>query len=77
MKIIIVSNLYPSQDKPYKGTFVRNILEGFKSKGSQVSLISLQETGRSRLSKLIDYLKFTWLSFLSGMKSSEGTVHYV
>ncbi len=77
MKIIIVSNLYPSQDKPYKGTFVRNILEGFKGKGGQVSLISLRETGRSPVSKLISYLKFTWLSFISGLKSSEGAVHYV
>lgn len=77
MKIIIVSNLYPSQDKPFKGTFVRNILEGLKNKGVQVSLISLRELGPSRLSKLISYLKFTWLSFISGLKSSEGTVHYV
>ncbi|MGR5208782.1 glycosyltransferase family 4 protein [Vibrio sp. PNB23_22_7] len=77
MKIIIVSNLYPSQDKPFKGTFVRNIREGFKRKGCEVSVISLCESGSSKLSKLVNYLQFTWRVFVSGLKSDDGVVHYV
>ncbi|GAA04678.1 glycosyltransferase family 4 protein [Photobacterium leiognathi] len=77
MKIIIVSNLYPSQNKPFKGTFVQNILEGFKSRGCKVSLISLREPGSGRLSKFLNYLQFTWCVFVSGLKSKEGEVHYV
>ncbi|MEE3878790.1 glycosyltransferase family 4 protein [Vibrio sp. YYF0003] len=77
MKIKIVSNLYPSRDKPFKGTFVRNIFEGFKSRGCQVSLISLSDSGPSRLSKLANYLQFTWSAFVSGLKSEEGDVHYI
>lgn len=77
MKIKIVSNLYPSRDKPFKGTFVRNVFEGFKSRSCQVSLISLYESGPSRLNKLINYLQFTWRSFISGLKSKEEDVHYI
>jgi glycosyltransferase involved in cell wall biosynthesis len=77
MKVIIVSNLYPSRDKPFKGTFVRNILEGFESRGCQVSLISLRENHTGKFSKLLNYLWFTWRSFVSGLKSKEGEVHYI
>ncbi len=32
MKILIVSNMYPSSQKPYSGIFVKNQFEGLKSK---------------------------------------------
>ncbi len=77
MKINFVSNLYPSREKPFKGTFVRNVLEGFQNRGCEVSLIALQENGNGKLRKLLDYLKFTWQTFYSGLRSEGGQVHYV
>lgn len=77
MKITFVSNLYPSKGKPFKGSFVRNLFEGFKEKEGLVSLITLRDTSNSKLGKLIDYMQFTWSSFVSGLKSDEGDIHYV
>ncbi|MGS0692278.1 glycosyltransferase family 4 protein [Shewanella sp. 30m-9] len=77
MKIKFVSNLYPTKDKPFKGSFVRNVLEGFEKKGGQISLINLHDSSNSKLGKLIDYMQFTWRSFVSGLKSGEGEIHYV
>lgn len=77
MNIKFVSNLYPSENKPFKGTFVRNVLEGFEEKGGQVSLISLHDSSNSKLGKLIDYIKFIWRSFISGLRAREGEIHYV
>ncbi|MUI52479.1 glycosyltransferase family 4 protein [Aliivibrio fischeri] len=77
MKIKFVSNLYPSKNKPYKGTFVRNVFEGFKSQGGDVSLLTLRDASDSKLSKLIDYMLFTWRAFVSGLKSNESDIHYI
>lgn len=77
MNVKFVSNLYPSENKPFKGTFVRNVLEGFEERGGQVSLISLHDSSNSKLGKLIDYIQFIWRSFMSGLRSREGEIHYV
>ncbi len=77
MKIKFVSNLYPSKNKPFKGTFVRNVFEGLKKKGCQVSLITLRDNGSGKLGKVLDYMQFMWRSFVSGLKSNEGEIHYV
>ncbi|MCE7566297.1 glycosyltransferase family 4 protein [Aliivibrio fischeri] len=77
MKIKFVSNLYPSKNKPYKGTFVRNVFEGFKLQGGDVSLLTLRDGSDNKLSKLIDYILFTWRAFVSGLKSNENDIHYI
>ncbi|MBY7733394.1 glycosyltransferase family 4 protein [Vibrio splendidus] len=77
MNVKFLSNLYPSESKPFKGTFVRNVLEGFEKRGGQVSLISLHDSSNSKLGKLIDYIQFIWRSFISGLNSHEGEIHYV
>ncbi|MUK67977.1 glycosyltransferase family 4 protein [Aliivibrio fischeri] len=77
MKIKFVSNLYPSKNKPYKGTFVRNVFEGFKSQGSDVSLLTLRDSSDRKLNKLIDYMLFTWRAFVSGLLSNESDIHYI
>ncbi|MBJ2145470.1 glycosyltransferase family 4 protein [Vibrio sp. IB15] len=77
MKVIFVSNLYPSKDKPFKGTFVRNILEGFRDRDCDVSLIALQDFGNNKLMKLFGYLLFTFKAFYSGLMSNSTKVHYI
>lgn len=77
MKLKIVSNLYPSLYKPFKGTFVRNVLEGLKDKGCHVSLICLKEPTPNIFGKVFAYIKFFICSFISGMTATEGDIHYV
>lgn len=77
MKLKIVSNLYPSKYKPFKGTFVRNVLEGFKGKGCNVSLISLHELTSNKFIRTLAYIQFFMRFFISGIRAVEGDVHYV
>ncbi|MFL7053373.1 glycosyltransferase family 4 protein [Vibrio cyclitrophicus] len=58
MKILMVSNMYPSASDVYFGSFIRNIKEGFEVNGCEVDLIAIKGQGVGILDKVKKYLSF-------------------
>ncbi|WP_084645039.1 glycosyltransferase family 4 protein [Oceanobacter kriegii] len=57
VKVLIVANLYPTEQKPHFGTFVRSCYEGYLDQGIDVDLAVLKKGGA------IGYLAFYWAAF--------------
>jgi glycosyltransferase involved in cell wall biosynthesis len=72
--IVVVSNLYPSKDKPYFGTFVKNSVRTLEDNGWDVTVFALPFYG----SGLSGYLKFYTATFIH-LLSFDGIVyvHYI
>ena len=59
MKILIVSNMYPSKKKPYSGIFVKNQLEYIRENfNHQIDKYVMKRTFTSSIGSIIKYLKF-------------------
>ncbi|WP_217564212.1 glycosyltransferase family 4 protein [Vibrio cholerae] len=58
MKLLLISNMYPSEDDPYFGSFIRNIKEGLISNGISVDLITIDGQGKNLKEKLFKYFVF-------------------
>lgn len=73
VKILIVSNMYPSKDKPFWGTFVKNCHDGYVSQGVSTDLAVITDSG------IKGYLVFYWLVFFKLVfgKHDIAHVHYV
>ena len=72
--ITFVANLYPTDEKPFIGTFVKNSVEEFKSLGLAVKTLVLPQFG----SGITGYLKF-YVTTCYQMSRYQGTayVHYI
>jgi glycosyltransferase involved in cell wall biosynthesis len=72
--IIVVSNLYPSKDRPYFGTFVKNSVRTLEDNGWDVTVFALPFYGRG----FLGYLKFYAATFIH-LLSFNGIVyvHYI
>jgi glycosyltransferase involved in cell wall biosynthesis len=72
--IVVVSNLYPSKDRPYFGTFVKNSVRTLEDNGWNVTVFALPFYGRG----LLGYLKFYAATFIH-LLSFNGIVyvHYI
>ena len=58
MKILLISNMRPSKQKPYSGVFVLNQYNYLKKKeGIKVELFAMERTFNSRIGSVIKYLK--------------------
>lgn len=57
-KIILVSNIYPSKTRPYRGTFVKNIYEILINGGLDVQLSVLKDNGKGKINKLYLYIVY-------------------
>ncbi|MFT6926882.1 MAG: glycosyltransferase involved in cell wall biosynthesis [Psychromonas sp.] len=77
MKVIFVSNLYPSEKEPYKGSFVKNIYNEFSNLGTDVCLIRLEHFGLSKWLKIASFLSFYIKSFFAALFSKNGDVFYI
>ncbi|ODP99266.1 glycosyltransferase family 4 protein [Salinivibrio sp. DV] len=77
MRITFITNLYPCKRKPFKGTFVRNVFEGFRKNGCDVKLIALRDGGSWHVYKLLRYILFFWRSFWFAMKASKSDILYI
>lgn len=77
MKVVFITNLYPSTDKPYKGSFVKNIYDGFSNSGVEVSLIKLGYAGPSKWLKLLSFINFYVKSFSAALFAKEGDIFYI
>lgn len=60
MNLILVSNLYPSDNRPYYGTFVRNINDNLNRDGWRTEVISLGAEQSKIVGYLAFYLKVFW-----------------
>lgn len=58
MKILLVSNMYPSNDDPIFGSFVENIEDGLRTNGADVDKIVIKGRGQNIVDKLKKYFKF-------------------
>lgn len=55
MKILLISNMYPSKQYPYLGAFVKNAGDSLTDNGYQVKLCILDRTSSSKFAKLKNY----------------------
>lgn len=78
MKILLLSNLYPTKDFPYYGTFVKNFYEGLIKRNIKVEKVTLKKTNK-KIKKLINYFKFFIDSIFKLFKGSYDIIyiHYV
>ncbi len=64
MKILIISNMYPSEEKPYSGIFVKNQCEYLKySLNQDIDIYTMKRSFNSKLGSILKYLKFYFLFF--------------
>lgn len=59
-KILIVSNMYPTQEDPSYGTFVKVMEDGLRKyvPHLRIDLVAIKGRGKSKFSKLYKYIKF-------------------
>lgn len=63
MKILVVSNMYPSTNHSLYGVFVKNIVMRIEAQGCDVTLVAIKGRGIGALGKVKKYLSFllrTW-----------------
>jgi len=77
MRVTFITNLYPSEKEPYKGSFVKNIYDEFSSLGVDVHLIKLESLGKSKWLKLLAFFSFYVRSFFSALFAKNGDVFYI
>lgn len=73
-RLAIVTNLYPTEQRPYFGTFVKNFHEDLVGRGWETKLFALPQFG----SGVVGYLRF-YLSVFVFLVKNDGLVyvHYV
>jgi glycosyltransferase involved in cell wall biosynthesis len=62
-KILVVSNMYPSSEKPFSGIFVKNLYEKINEKHGDTELLAMKRRFTNGLSSVIKYLIFYCSSF--------------
>jgi L-malate glycosyltransferase len=58
VKILMISNMYPSNTDVYFGAFVKNIEEGLRQAGAKTELIAIAGQGQNKLQKILKYFLF-------------------
>ncbi|AZG74179.1 glycosyltransferase [Shewanella livingstonensis] len=58
MSILVVSNMYPSKEFPFYGTFVQKITEGLIDNGHDCKIVAISKIENKRFFKLIGYINF-------------------
>lgn len=77
MNILLVSNMYPSRQKPYAGIFVKNQYEQLKSMmtgDDSIDIFYLERKFTSKLGSLLKYLK-AFVAFLKFLPRKYDVVH--
>lgn len=71
MKVLVVTNMYPSSQNKFAGIFVKKVSDGFLQRGADISIWSLSSKG----SKLWRYFKFYSLYLLRLVRFRPEVVH--
>lgn len=76
MKILLISNLFPTKEYPYYGTFVKNIVDGLTERNVEFQKVVLNKDGKS---KLKEYIVFYTKILINLFKNSSDItyVHYI
>lgn len=69
MKVLVVSNMYPTKEKPYFGTFVKACVEGYSTQNVCVETSVIHGSG------LVPYLRFYLVTFLKCVLNRYDFVH--
>lgn len=79
MRVLLVSNMYPSKDNPGYGVFVKNFEDALFSKGVRVVRAVICGRGRGKLNKLLKYVFFSSRVFFLALFGRYDCiyVHYV
>lgn len=65
-KILVISNMYPSEEWPHYGVFVKNSVELLRNEGYAVDVVYVNKTTNS-LKKLYSYMRFYIFSTAKGI----------
>ena len=76
MKILLISNMYPSKKSPFFGIFVKNFKNQLEKKGITFTLAVVEGRGTSKVEKIQKYFKF-FLDVISAIKKNDYDVIYV
>ena len=79
MKILLISNMYPSQNHPTYGIFVKNFENQLKKEGFEFDKAVIYGRGKNKLEKIVKYSKFFVEVFQKVTKGNYDLiyVHYV
>lgn len=69
MKVLVVSNMYPNERKPYWGTFVKACVDGYIREGVVTDISVISDSG------IKGYLKFYMATFLKLLFGRYDVVH--
>jgi len=75
LRMLMVSNMYPSERQPVYGIFVRNFEEAMKLGGIVVAKVVIRGRGRNVLEKLYKYVCFTFEVWLRLFKESYDLIY--
>ncbi|WP_456058211.1 glycosyltransferase family 4 protein [Campylobacter hominis] len=76
MKILVISNMYPSHENPYFGIFVKNIVDGLEQYGCNIELSVINKKSKYKIMKIIIYMSFI-LKTIKKIKSNNYDIIYV
>lgn len=74
MRILVVSNMYPSDEHPEYGTFVKNFCNQLEKVGIKYSLAVMYKTN-SKLKKAVLYIKFYISTFFKCLFGKYDTIY--
>ncbi|PIC64454.1 glycosyl transferase family 1 [Sporosarcina sp. P13] len=70
-KVVVFSNMYPSEQHPTYGIFVKNQVELLKNNGFDVKVIAIHEPGKGKFEKITKYLSWGMHSLIYLMKKKK------
>lgn len=79
MKVLVISNMYPTNENPGYGVFVQNFVAGLGVQGVQIDLSVIRGRGKGKLTKLLKYLIFSAAVLVKGFTRRYDCiyVHYI
>lgn len=66
-RVLVVSNMYPSNENPGYGVFVRNFVESLRAQRVHIDCTVIQGRGKHKLYKILKYLNFGWEVLRAGL----------
>lgn len=79
MKVLVISNMYPTHENPGFGVFVKNFVDALGVQGGQIDLAVIRGRGNGKLNKLLKYFSFCAAVLIRGLTRRYDCiyVHYV
>lgn len=74
LRLLVVSNAYPSDEKPYAGVFVRNQVAGLSNLGVDAHVFAMRRTFTGRVGSVLKYLS-AFARFMPQLLRSYDVVH--